>query len=324
VSGRAGGLVSTSLASVREVSCAASGSDAALYCAAIEETFPELAIETIEAEGEGWDSVAWTVNGQYVFRFPKRDDVVPWLEREIALLPELAPTLPLPVPRFSHVCIRASIWPRPFVGYRRLAGQPLLDPPMLARAWPHLADQLGSFLAALHAFPVARAAALGIPCHDPPAWRRAHEHLWRQIQAAVCPLLTALERRMVAAFFDRFLALLEVADFRPVLVHGDLNEEHALMDAEASRIVGVIDFGDMRLADAAVDFGQLPELFSRRMLQSYRSHQGPAEDDETFLARARCYGRLEAFRGVLMGRELGDRALLSSSLATLRRQLSEP
>src|SRR4051812_39605883 len=66
---------------------------AAQYRETIALAFPSLAVENVRRLGEGWDSSVWEVDGSLVFRFPKRDDVVPWLEREIKLLPELQSAL---------------------------------------------------------------------------------------------------------------------------------------------------------------------------------------------------------------------------------------
>ena len=45
--------------------------------------------------GAGWDNTAYLVNGEWVFRFPRRTIAVPLLEAEGRVLPKLAPRLPL-------------------------------------------------------------------------------------------------------------------------------------------------------------------------------------------------------------------------------------
>jgi len=289
---------------------------AAQYRDAINLAFPTLIIEQIDRLGEGWDSDVWEVNGSLVFRFPKRDDVVPWLRREIRLLPELAPRLPLPIPQFTYVWPGRGRWPRPFVGYPKLEGAPLPGPSELPATWPQLAEQLGELVSALHAFPVERATELEVPLHTPRVWLRAHETLQRQIAAWVYPLLTALERRVAAHFFQRLLGVLGETRFTPVLTHGDLNDDHVLIDGAAERVTGVIDWGDMRVTDPALDFAGFPERFAEIMLGAYRGSV-----DAGFAERARCYGQLETFRGVLFGLDTQNRALVNESLAAVRREL---
>jgi aminoglycoside phosphotransferase (APT) family kinase protein len=283
--------------------------------AAIRLACPDVPAMDVRRLGQGWDSEVWEVDGRLVFRFPKRDDVVPWLEREIALLPMLAPRLPAAIPCFRYVCRDPHAWPRPFVGYPELPGQQLDATALVDPTGGSLADQLGAFLAALHAVPTEQALLVGVPRHDPAGWVGAHALLWRQVQAYVLPLLGALEQRIARRSFEHLLTLLGRARFAPGLVHGDLNGEHTLVDTRTSRLLGVIDFGDMRLADPALDFGQFPPQFAARMVHAY----GAVDAD--FLERARAYGRLEPYRGVLFGLDTGDRALIRTSLGAVRAQL---
>jgi len=60
--------------------------------------FPELDPDGLRPLAFGWDYTIWVVQERYAFRFPRRRIVLPGLERELAVLPKLAPLLPLPVP----------------------------------------------------------------------------------------------------------------------------------------------------------------------------------------------------------------------------------
>jgi hypothetical protein len=44
---------------------------------------------------ESWDNTVWLVDQWWVLRFPRREAVIPRREREMALLPQLAPLVPL-------------------------------------------------------------------------------------------------------------------------------------------------------------------------------------------------------------------------------------
>lgn len=66
---------------------------------------PELRGASIVPLGEGMDNRALLVAGELVFRFPKRAEAARRLEREIALLPHLAPRMNLPIPCMSD-CAR--------------------------------------------------------------------------------------------------------------------------------------------------------------------------------------------------------------------------
>lgn len=116
------------------------------------ECFPELQVNSISEIPGGWDSDVLVVNERWVFRLPKRPEVKEWITKEISLLPQLEPVLPVPVPRFEFVCPEHGV-----VGYTKIEGTPLIRGLFPNVAMKRLARQLGAFLTALHRFPVSRA-----------------------------------------------------------------------------------------------------------------------------------------------------------------------
>jgi aminoglycoside phosphotransferase (APT) family kinase protein len=70
----------------------------ALATALVESQCPALAPVHVRLLGEGWDNTAYLVNGEWVFRFPRRAIAAPLLATEGRVLPALAPRLPCPVP----------------------------------------------------------------------------------------------------------------------------------------------------------------------------------------------------------------------------------
>ena len=56
----------------------------------IKAQIPDLSLSSVEHLGEGCDSTAFEVNGQWVFRFPKRADVDRQLAIESRILPVLS------------------------------------------------------------------------------------------------------------------------------------------------------------------------------------------------------------------------------------------
>src|SRR6476660_1817614 len=71
------------------------------YAQVIGEALAGTKVESIVFEGEGDFCRAYTVNGSWIFRFAYNEEGSRSLEREAALMPALAPTLPLPVPNIS-------------------------------------------------------------------------------------------------------------------------------------------------------------------------------------------------------------------------------
>lgn len=65
--------------------------------------FPALEFREFRIVEDGWDSLVLDLDGEWIVRFPRRPEVEQWMEREIALLPELAASLPVEIPRFDLV-----------------------------------------------------------------------------------------------------------------------------------------------------------------------------------------------------------------------------
>ncbi|HEX6290689.1 MAG TPA: phosphotransferase [Herpetosiphonaceae bacterium] len=220
---------------------------------------PELAAGSIRLVEQGWDSRVALVDEAWVFRFPRNAESAAQLAVEQALLPYLAPRLPLPIPDFTYACPAREVGEGPFVGYRMIAGVPL-DPPLLQAASAAVrravARQMGLFLQALHSVPpaTARQVAPGLRRFDPTSFVPEYA----EIERVVFPLLRPSQRERICRLYA-FAADAAVWDFAPALVHNDLMPVHMLFDPRAQRVAGVIDFGDVVLGDPAIDFVGLLE-----------------------------------------------------------------
>jgi aminoglycoside phosphotransferase (APT) family kinase protein len=220
---------------------------------------------TIRAIEDGYDFLVAIVDDDWVFRFPRRAGVEEALEREIALLPLLAPALPVSVPAFEHIS-RDPL----FVGYRLIRGEPLVDEDP---------EGVRAFLNALHALDPS---LLPVQQVD---WVQAYRQQCREFERRVLPLLDTELRRLATRLFADAETLV---DFTPVLLHGDLGPEHLLV--WEGRLAGVIDWGDARVGDPALDYAWLlngpfanwdvdPDLrrralFYHRLAPWYEAHYG--------------------------------------------------
>lgn len=280
------------------------------YRLLLQRHLPDFRVDGFEPVGQGWDSAAFDVNGDWIFRFPRRPEVEAGLRKEAALLPELAPALPVPVPRLEIV-VRNDVF---FVGHRKLEGH------ALRAGRPGLADQLGGFLSALHAFPVARAAQLSVPVLDPDGALERERQFMQRCEQLVFPRLDQEERAAARTMFEDFFAVASNLGFETVLIHADLGPEHIL--CRDDDVSGVIDWSDARVGDAALDFAWLlhglDEGFAEALLERYA---GSRTVDEGLRERALFYHRLGPWHEVLYGLELGGRAHVQSGLAGVRRRL---
>lgn len=257
----------------------------------IEESIPGFAVQDIAFEGEGDFCRAYTVNGEWIFRFAHNPEGSRSLEREAALLPGLAPTLSLPVPNisyFGHVEESGLA----FVGYPRIEGVELtrehlnaLEPARREKC----AQEVAGFLTALHSFPLGLAQELGVPRCDYPFCRTEEGILpgsAREIYSKEGERLAsndALDEETgiyCGRLVERLTSPVEEEDLPHSLVHGDLSQEHILFDPRIERITGVIDFTDTIVTSPLLDFVYLSRAYGRDFLELLLRHYGTGDDRE--------------------------------------------
>lgn len=282
--------------------------DADTVRALLRAQFPRFAEAPLAFLHEGWDSRAFEVGeagGEWIFRFPKRESVHARLATEIALLPPLAPRLPLPVPKFQFLGRPSPEFPYRFVGYRKLVGAiaMLVDPDELDAG--AVGRQLGRFLAALHAFPLEQAERLGVRAdttyRDLPGLRV--EAAARLDAPAVREALGEETARRAA----ELLALPPGFTGAVRLVHNDLAGEHIILSSPAE-VSGVIDWGDVMLGDPAVDLAGLYHLGGDPLLLAALAEY-PYVDAGT-IERARFLSWRRAIEDVAYGVEMAQPAYI--------------
>jgi aminoglycoside phosphotransferase (APT) family kinase protein len=267
-------------------------------------TFPQLAGLPVVPLAEGWDNTVHLVGDTWVFRFPRRAVALPGFRRELTVLPRLAPLLPLPVPVPELIAADEDDPPWPFTGARLLPGRELAEAALPDSKRTAAAAALGMFLRVLHHPGTRDAVAVELPV-DPMrrGWPRARIDDTRDLLAqlvadGVWPGDPAVGTLLLDA------ETLDRPSGEPVLVHGDLHIRHLLLHVGGDA-AGVIDWGDVCLADPALD-----------LALGYTAFAGPAR--AVFLA---AYGGVDAERA-LRARALGIR--LSAFLAAYAADADRP
>lgn len=233
--------------------------------------------------GEGWDSTAELVDG-WVERRPRRPEIGPQLLRESVVMPWLAPLLPLPVP------VPVAVSREPLVVRHELV--PGAEVPTLNAVQGR---QLGEFLLALHAVPVAEAVRRGVGRSPLP-----------------------VERFRAEVRVPGGEELLARIDGLPAdtLVHGDLGPEHVL--GQGGVLTGVIDFGDLHIGDAAIDLAwalhSTPPEFANALTQAYGVTDALRE-------RALIWHQLGPWHEVLYGNDIGDPSAAANGMNGVRERL---
>ena len=91
----------------------------------IRSAYPDLRIASVEYNGDGQNNDVLVVSGEFIFRFPKYADALKRLKLETAILTGIQSHVSLPVPAPVFVNIEGRVVGEAFMGYRRLAGEPL-------------------------------------------------------------------------------------------------------------------------------------------------------------------------------------------------------
>jgi aminoglycoside phosphotransferase (APT) family kinase protein len=253
--------------------------DAALARRLIREQFPDLELSSLRLLGQGWDMTVWLVDDRWVFRFPRRQMVIPGLENEIAYLHELAPCLPLQIPNPTHLGQPSAEYHWPFYGARFLPGRELAEAELDDAARIALARPLAEFLRALHAssldaeLPVDPVRRADMTFRVPKTRERLVElerlGLWQAPPEA----------------HDVIDAAIELAPPEPAaVVHGDLHLRHLLVD-DGGQPTAVIDWIDLSRNNRGVDlvlyWSVLPPQGRRIFSEAY----GPIAEEELLTAR---------------------------------------
>lgn len=245
--------------------------------------FPDLAELPLRLLAEGWDNAVWLVGERWVFRIPRRAIAIPGVEREIRVLPHLAPMLPLPIPMPTFVGRSSPHYPWPFFAAPLLLGREVADAGLPEHSRIGLGRPLGEFLRALHAPAVYEAVGADLPI-DPMGRADMSLRVPRTVQR-----LEEVERmglwQAPRSVWKLLARAAELSPARPrSVVHGDLHARHLLIN-ETARPTAVIDWGDMCRADPSVDLSLALSLLPPEGLPAFVDAYGPVSAERWLRAR---------------------------------------
>ncbi len=294
--------------------------DAARAARLVGRQFPALRGGGVQPYAEGWDNTVHLVDERWLFRFPRREIALPGVRREIAVLPRLAPSLPLPVPVPELVAEpdEAEGYPWPFWGAALLPGTELADAGLADVDRVAAAAGLGAFLQALHA--PSLAAELGAALPVDPMGRADMAVRVPRTRASLDALVAAGLWQPEPAAGDLLAraADLPPAVGTPVLAHGDLHARHLLVD-EAGAAAGVIDWGDLCRGCRSIDLMLVYSGFAGAARTVFLDAYGAVEADTELRARV-----LALNLSAVLAAYAADQhrpALLAEALGGLRRAL---
>ena len=259
----------------------------------LREQHPDLADLPLTLGARGWGNQLWRLGDDLAVRLPcatqHADEL---LLKEHALLPAIAPRLPLQIPVPQRLGRPSERFPRPWIVTTWVAGEPADRAPATRGA--EAADTLAAFLAALH----QRAP------DDAPAGRYNQGGPLADKGAGFAHFLKETTDRWLIPDPDAVREVWDDALAAPdwtgpaLWLHGDLHPANLL--TRDGNFCGVVDFGDMCAGDPACDLAAcwilLPDGVIDRFHQSY-----PSTADAATLRRARGWALSKALACLLIG-----------------------
>jgi aminoglycoside 2''-phosphotransferase len=283
--------------------------------AVIREQTP-LAARTVAELGRGTDSVAYLVDDDWVVRFPIVAEARETLRRELALLPMLAPALPVAIPAVEHVGRRGD--ELAFAAYRRLPGEPLTAErfaSLEAGAQEQALARVVDLLRVLHGFPVPDAVRAGV---QPEVLKGAYHAAQRALPRDVERVLGHADAARLADAFDRYERDCPVSERPAVVLHADIKPAHLLIDG--GRVSGLVDWGDVCLGDPDFDVAVIAMFFGHDMLVRLLEHLSD-RDPAQILDKVRFFTTVRWTQDLAFVMRRGDRAGTAATLQRLREHL---
>ncbi len=257
--------------------------DSVSAAALLSAQFPQLEPIQIQPVGAGWDNWIFLVNDRDAFRFPRRLQAVPLINREWQVLHGLASHLRPMIPEPLYLGRPSLHYPYWFYGYRWMAGSVVSEVPISDRGRGRVAEGLGRILKRLHSIDRSTAEAMGACCSNP----RTDLPL---LFARLARYLADAQERGLISQPRRWQTLLEslksndMAVAPSALVHGDLNFRNVLVE-EQMGLTALIDWGDVHWGYPAVDLSLIWGLVPPEERIRFHEAYGPINESTWNLAR---------------------------------------
>jgi aminoglycoside 2''-phosphotransferase len=268
------------------------------------EAFPDAAIATpLAVLGEGFGSVAITTANDIVFRIAKHHESQRAQQRERAVLPVIHRHVALRVPEVIYFLQTSAHCPFGVIGYKKIPGRPLAPNDLSPDNRAHIAEQVAAFQVELRAIDLDLLRNAGLP-RFPPSPERLSD-LWQNVVAYLAPHLSHAEYQAIRRWHEALLTYGQRYPYKPTLVHGDCWYENLLFDEEWQRLIGVIDFENVSVGDAAIDLATqhyLGDQFAQEVIDAYYSGHIPHD----LPARMRDLMALRELMGLEQGILLGN------------------
>lgn len=212
-----------------------------------------IVINNIDLIGEGYDSKAYIVNNEYVFKIKFSVNEKKGYEKEKTIYDflnqKINTKIHIPKIEYSYISDEISI-----LGYKEIKGT-FLTPDIYSKLSKEeqelLKQDIANFLRQMHDLDYSEISLYKIDNKQ-----KVMEE-YQLLKETIYDSFTDNEKQYVEDFMKR-LRSTTIFDDKKCLCHNDFSCNHLLVDDD-NRLTGVIDFGDSGIADEYCDFVYLLE-----------------------------------------------------------------
>lgn len=284
----------------------------------LSQDFPQLKIDEFKQLGTGEDNIALLINGEFIFRIPKRPPQNPErknrrVKAEVELLRAVHGKLPVATPEPAYVPPTYD-----YFGYRLLPGNPLVEQPSSYWTPQHLDQFIAAFVEVATIVPKLlpddKARALGLEdFHDVPNRLKNTEGA---LQSGTLPdEIAHIAEYSLKQFPKKWQAAI---DRGVIPMHGDLGLTNWLVSEEGV-LTALIDWSDACIAPPEHQLSywvwESPEHIER-FIEAYTAATGQQPDIE-LMYLDKFIGALSEIGEAVAGS--GEKADISWQLDSIRR-----
>lgn len=213
----------------------------------------DLEVKNSKVIGEGYDSKAYLVNDEYIFKIKISANKKKGYEKEKAVLDFLNKNLKtkIKIPKIDYIYIDDEL---SIIGYKRIDGEflnPDIYKDMSKESKENLKVDITKFLKDMHDLDYSEIKNYIIDN------KQNCLEEYELLQKTIYKDLTAKEKKYIENFFER-LNNTTIFNDKKCLCHNDFSCNHLLLDNN-KKLTGIIDFGDSGIIDEYSDFIYLLE-----------------------------------------------------------------
>lgn len=206
-------------------------------------------------------------------------------------------------------------------GYRKLPGIGLESCQLKPHQLQRLASQIGTIVTELHRVPRSPDLEKHTTEFRPNQYKFFLTDFYNKMQKVAFPVLDRSLQKWTRSLFQEFMANEHVYQFEPVLTHGDFDGSNILIDPDADKICGIIDFEETNFGDPAWDFCCLLSEFGQDFLDIIIRNYHLITDDN-FRKRVAFNAKRIIFYELIYGIEFNDDAFKENAINRLRRTVA--